>query len=350
MDVRLFGSYRCVPLPTGCRLHVPYGNVGRFLVHRPFSLVSRSFRTRLRAAAERDLLRSVPDGGAVYVWPLLSTSSLMELKRRGCFIAVEVINFHTEAEKRIIEAEMARENLQYIHYVTSERIARQQVFLEQADLVFSSNEQARQSLIDFGCASDKIVLTRYGPQCAIEPTVTRPKRAAPVFLFVGRINLEKGVHHLLRGWQAAGEPGELHLYGRVDPHFAERFAELLAMPSVRLCGFTRQIASAYQSADVFLFLSLSEGGPQVTIEAAGFGLPMITSPNGGGRIAVDEETALIVDPADTGAVAAAIRRVAGDMALCQRLGRAAQVRAREFTWERAAAERFGALLERMTAK
>ncbi|WP_083781503.1 MULTISPECIES: glycosyltransferase family 4 protein [unclassified Roseovarius] len=335
----IFGTRRRVDVPAGCTLRIPFSNVGSFL---PYSY----FGPMLRRATERMIPRIVPEGALVYVWPSLAPKALSILRDRGCRIAVEVINFHTQAEKRIIEEEMDREGLTYSHYVTPEKIASQEIFLNDADIVFSSNALARQSLVDYGCDAEKIVLTRYASQCTIPP-IPKPLRGnqdGPLeFLFVGRVNLEKGVHHLLRGWKQAGEPGTLHLYGILDSAFANAFADFLNLPSVKLHGYSDAIDEAYKKADAFLFLSLAEGGPQVTVEAAEHGLPMVTSVNGGGRIAVDGKTALVVDPTDVDSTAHAIRRISDDADLRARLGNAARDFSREFTWEQAARERFGAM-------
>lgn len=333
---KVFGTRRRVDIPDGCTLQTPYGNMGRILPYQRFGPM-------LHRAAEQTILRNIPEGAPVYAWPSLSPETFLALKEKKCFISVEVINFHTRIEKQLIEDEMAREDLNYTHYVTRKKIGAQDIFLKHADVVFSSNEQAQQSLFDGGCDPEKIVLTRYASQCLTLPEPKPYKDSAGKrleFLFVGRVNIEKGVHHLLRGWKQAGEPGELHLYGAVDPVFAEAFAGYLNLPSVKLCGFSKDIDKAYRTADAFLFLSLAEGGPQVTVEAAEHGLPMITSVNGGGRIAVDHKTALVVDPKDTNAVAYAIRRISSDAGLRSQLGEAARDFAREFTWEHAAKERF----------
>ena len=338
----IFGTRRRVDVPANCTIQVPYGNMGRFLPYKRFGPM-------LYRATEREIFGSIPEGASVYVWPSLAPRALSILKDRGCRIAVEVINFHTLAEKRIIEEEMSREGLHYSHYVTPEKIASQELLLKHADIVFSSNERARQSLVDCGCDANKIVLTRYASQCAV-PGEAKPRKGVeggPLdFLFVGRVNLEKGAHHLLRGWKQAGEPGRLHLYGTVDPIFAEAFADYLNLPSVRLYGFSDAIDEAYRKADAFLFLSLAEGGPQVTVEAAEHGLPMVTSMNGGGRIAVDGQTALVVDPADTNSTAQAIRRICDDPDLRARLGNAARKLSLEFTWKQAARERFVSMTRR----
>jgi glycosyltransferase involved in cell wall biosynthesis len=59
-----------------------------------------------------------------------------------------------------------------------------------------------------------------------------------------------------------------------------------------------------------------------------------------------EVQALLVPPGDAGALAGAIRRLADDPALRDRLGRAARARVADFTWDRRA-ERLEALLARV---
>jgi glycosyltransferase involved in cell wall biosynthesis len=52
---------------------------------------------------------------------------------------------------------------------------------------------------------------------------------------------------------------------------------------------------------------------------------------------VDGETGLLAPPADVPALAAALRKLAGDAALRERLGRAGRERVKNFTWESVAA-------------
>jgi phosphatidyl-myo-inositol dimannoside synthase len=69
------------------------------------------------------------------------------------------------------------------------------------------------------------------------------------------------------------------------------------------------------------------------IEAAWYGVPSLAGDDGGGVDAVvDEETGLVCDGRDDGAVRAALGRLLDDDDLRARLGAAATERARSFTW------------------
>jgi glycosyltransferase involved in cell wall biosynthesis len=67
----------------------------------------------------------------------------------------------------------------------------------------------------------------------------------------------------------------------------------------------------------------------------GCGLPVLTADRGA-TAEVAGGDALLVDPRDTGALADAMARLAGDPALRERLARAGRQRAAAWTWERTA--------------
>jgi glycosyltransferase involved in cell wall biosynthesis len=119
----------------------------------------------------------------------------------------------------------------------------------------------------------------------------------------------------------------------------------LALPNVQVRGFVQDMDTQYASSDVFIMPSLEEGGPKVTAEAAGFGLPMIVSRAGGNWFGAEERGVLNVEPHDTAGFAAAIRRLATDSAVRARLGAEARAFSANFDWDAIAQGRMAALLE-----
>lgn len=105
------------------------------------------------------------------------------------------------------------------------------------------------------------------------------------------------------------------------------------------------------SCDVFAMPSRRtpkriEGFGIAFLEAGARGLPSITTATGGTREAVrDGETGIVVpEDADTTALAGALRTLASQPELRQRLGRNARTFARDFTWARHAAEVYSRFL------
>ncbi len=97
------------------------------------------------------------------------------------------------------------------------------------------------------------------------------------------------------------------------------------------------LRALYQGAAAFVFPSLYEGFGLPVLEAFASGTPVITS-NTTSLPEVAGDAALLVDPLDVDALAAAMASIVEDTALAGRLRAAGQMRARAFTWARCAEE------------
>ena len=119
---------------------------------------------------------------------------------------------------------------------------------------------------------------------------------------------------------------------------------------LRLLGFRDDLDVLLGAADAVAVPSTRPDPlPNSALEAAAAGVPLVASAHGGlSEIVRDGETGLLVPPGDSDALAGAIRRLARDPALAERLGRAAarDVPAR-FSRERMLAE-IEAAYERLT--
>jgi glycosyltransferase involved in cell wall biosynthesis len=90
----------------------------------------------------------------------------------------------------------------------------------------------------------------------------------------------------------------------------------------------------YRGSHVFLHVSLTEGLPQVLVEAHAAGIPVVATDVGGVRAALgDGARGLLVPPCDAPAAADALERLAGDPGLRQRLLLAGLAHARGETLE-----------------
>lgn len=98
-----------------------------------------------------------------------------------------------------------------------------------------------------------------------------------------------------------------------------------------------ELAALYSGALGFVFPSLNEGFGLPILEAMSCGCPVITS-RGTACAEVSGDAALLVDPRSVTDIAEAMRRLASDSQLRERLSEAGKMRAREFDWDRAAAQ------------
>ena len=292
---------------------------------------------RLMSAAESRGLRQVRPGDLCYVWPGASNAAVAAARDRGGIILLEFINTHVRFARALLDAECDRIGAPPCTDITEDRIAEEDARLGLADLVFAPGPFVGPSIRAQGPPRVRILETSYGTHLPRRP---RPPRApGPLrFVFAGSIGIRKGVHVLLEAWRRAALPAELVLAGGVEPWMAAHAAKD-SPASVRFAGYQTDMTALYEGADVFVFPSLEEGGPQVAYEAAAFGLPQIVTEMGGGRIARHGHNALVVPPADADALAAAMTRMFTDEGLRLRLGYQGAQDALAYTWPAVAAQR-----------
>jgi glycosyltransferase involved in cell wall biosynthesis len=106
---------------------------------------------------------------------------------------------------------------------------------------------------------------------------------------------------------------------------------------VRFLGFVPDttLAALYRLAQAFVFPSLYEGFGFPPLEAMASGTAVVTS-NVSSLPEVVGDAALLIDPLDPAALAAAMSQVLGDDVLRADLVRRGHIRAQAFSWARAA--------------
>lgn len=114
-------------------------------------------------------------------------------------------------------------------------------------------------------------------------------------------------------------------------------ADLGVADAVRWAGFVPEehLAALYGAAELLAYPSLYEGFGLPVVEAMACGTPVVTSPVGS-IPEVAGDAALMVDPKDTGALAATIQRLLVSPQLRQDLVARGRERLRLFSWDRAA--------------
>ena len=166
----------------------------------------------------------------------------------------------------------------------------------------------------------------------------------PTFAYLGRLKHYKGVHLVIRAVAAMRHPGAvLEIAGAGDyrPKLEALAASLDLGGRVRFLGRISEPEklALLRRAWALAFASPKEGWGITNLEAAACATPVVASNSPGIRESVkDGETGFLVPHGDTGAMAAAMDRLAADRGMVERLGTQARRFAETFTWERAADE------------
>ena len=165
----------------------------------------------------------------------------------------------------------------------------------------------------------------------------------PTILFVGgsfaNKNRQRALAAYARLTSTTTLPHHLVLVGQddlTDAALAARHPGLDMRRVHRLAGVSQtELAQLYRTADLFLFPSLSEGFGLPVLEAMASGTPVVTS-QASSLPEVAGTAALLVDPTDIDAIAAAMGKVLADRTLHSQLRSAGLARAARFTWQAAA--------------
>lgn len=152
-----------------------------------------------------------------------------------------------------------------------------------------------------------------------------------VFLFLGRLNRDKGVVDLADAFAALGNdaawllvvgPDEAGLRGEMEHRLGS------ALARTRFVGYTDRPEDFMTAADVFCLPSYREGFGMVIVEAAAAGIPAIGSRIYGVTDAIEENaTGLLHRPGDTAGLAGLMAMLAGDADRRRAMGVAARIRA-----------------------
>jgi glycosyltransferase involved in cell wall biosynthesis len=161
-----------------------------------------------------------------------------------------------------------------------------------------------------------------------------PARAR-VVAGAGRLTRQKGLDVLIRSFaRVRGEVPEAHLVvlgsGGRRQELEEEAGRSGAASAIHLVGHRDDVRSILSGVDVFALSSRNEGMANTLLEAMSVGAPIVATDVSGTTEAVrDGLDALVVEPDDPEALAAAIVKLLGDRALASALGNSARVRARE---------------------
>jgi glycosyltransferase involved in cell wall biosynthesis len=128
--------------------------------------------------------------------------------------------------------------------------------------------------------------------------------------------------------------------------YVRRGLEHAAIPSRHVVLASRdELADAYHALDVYVVASRQEGGPKSALESMAAGVPLVSTRVGQvPEVVRDGETALLADPEDAEALAAAVLRVHDDASLRARLVADARPTAEAYAEDRLD-ERWAALLD-----
>lgn len=183
-------------------------------------------------------------------------------------------------------------------------------------------------------SSNGVDIEHFSPgPCHLRPFLGISDRA-PVVGFVGRLTRDKGLPELIRAFDLIlhAEPSaRLLLVGWFDDGDDALNGNLRARiqnhPHMHCTGFVGDTAPYYRAMDVLVLPTWREGFPNVVLEAAATGIPVITTECTGARDSViSEVTGLLIPPGYPQAISEAVLKLVRDPQRSRRMGHAARAR------------------------
>jgi glycosyltransferase involved in cell wall biosynthesis len=216
-------------------------------------------------------------------------------------------------------------------------------FYGQLDTVFVNSDEYRQSWIRHGLDPVKLKILPRG----LDTELFHPARRKPEFfekfgahngevrlLYVGRISKEKDLDLLAAAYRRLRDERlavQLFIVGHGP--YSEAFAK--SLPEAFFTGYLRgnELATAYASADIFVFPSTTDTFGNVILEAQACGVPVVVSDSGGPKELVeDKANGLITRSHDVDDFARAIRALVTNPALRERMGKSARNSVIDRSW------------------
>ncbi|CAK6696885.1 glycosyltransferase family 4 protein [Synechococcus sp. CBW1107] len=185
------------------------------------------------------------------------------------------------------------------------------------------------SCVALGCDPAKLRLVPYGISehwFQLQPC-PEPGR----LLFVGQVGLRKGSHVLAAACRELGRRGTRFECVVAGPPITSFDQPIYAGPTYLGQVPRSQVQQEFRRADLFVLPTLADSFGLVHLEAMACGVPVITTPHCG-AVVRDGVEGFLVPIRDPLALADRIQQLLEDRPLRERMGRAARLRAAEYTW------------------
>lgn len=267
----------------------------------------------------------------LYVHPCVCTEAVVEAKRRGKTVIVEAIShpfnkrIESQEQRTFGQAEDQSQELieDNIRYFRDEALL--------ADMILAASAYVKQGLLELGLPEERVRVVPYGLDERFFSGAS-PRPVPGVVLYVGAVNLLKGVQYLAAASRILEkiEGIRFNVVGPSNPDFQR--IEALRGPNYLGQVPRSQVRDHFLSADVFVFPTLSDGFGLVVLEAMAAGLPVVCTRNCADLVQ-DGVNGFIVPPRDPEALADCVQRIVGDRRLRTRLSAAARETAQQYTIE-----------------
>jgi glycosyltransferase involved in cell wall biosynthesis len=157
-----------------------------------------------------------------------------------------------------------------------------------------------------------------------------------VILYVGRMDLVKGVNYLIEAAKIIVRKYKRVKFILVGDGSLRREYQITAASfnNIIFLGWRNDVPELMRMADIFVLPSLSEGVPNVVMEASSSGLPVIATDVGGvSQLITNQETGILTRSRDKDALVSAICKLIEEPLFAENLGKKGRIRmVKNYSW------------------
>jgi len=223
----------------------------------------------------------------------------------------------------------------FVHKTVDKYAKAYRNMFEKATYIIAVSKDMQNQLIKLGAPADKVILRPYGVDTKMF-TDAKPSTSEKILIFVGRFTSKKDPVSLLKAFNHAKQSvpdaqlvmigkGELHqlVLKTIKDLNLQDFVDILGWQKPEEIARQMQLARAYVQHSVFAPSGDSEGSPVAIIEAAGSGLPVISTRHAGIKESVIEGiTGYLVDEGDWKGMGENMVKLLNDAELAGKMGEA----------------------------
>jgi len=261
-------------------------------------------------------------------WNNHSLRSLGRAKELGARTIIERASSHPLTQDKLLREEYERWGIRRGPNPALNRSCKE---LEECDYVTIPSDFVRGSFIEQGFDEDKLIQIPFGVDIDKFEPVEKKNNVFRV-IFIGSVQLRKGVQYLLEAWDSLNlKNAELLICGSIHENAKNLVQKYRQNKSIKFLGYVGSVP--YEGADVFVFPSIEEGSALVTYEAMAHGLPVIVTYNTG-SIARDGKDGFVIAIRNVGALKEKIRYCYDNPEETRKMGKNARMRVENYTWAR----------------
>lgn len=250
-------------------------------------------------------LDKVKNAGTFIGWSGMSLESIRKAKSMGMTTIVERGSSHIRFQDRILTEEFKKFNLDFP--IDPRVIEKECLEYDEADYISIPSQYVRQTFIDEGISSEKLLVNGYGVSSLFQKQRSVSPKTFTV-LYVGKLSIQKGLIYLFQALGKLIDKGlniQAIFIGTIDDNFKDT-VEQYKRPEFKFLGQIPQheLPKHFQQISVAVQPSLQEGLSMVIPQLMSSGIPVIATVNTGGEdLITNDVNGYIVPIRDPDAIA-----------------------------------------------